>query len=100
MASSLASFDNLGSSLKLGSEVTSLCRSVKRSVRGSVSGWSSESSMARSSELVHFKSICLSYPCHSERARRGERVEESLYPRDTCQQRDPSTPRACALRSG
>src|SRR5712672_659868 len=51
MASSLASLEAAGSPVKPGSSVIHLCISVKRTVRGSVSGCLSARPMAMSSRL-------------------------------------------------
>src|SRR5258707_7713472 len=51
MASSLASLEAAGSPVKPGSSVIHLCMSVKRTVRGSVSGYLSARPMAMSSKL-------------------------------------------------
>src|SRR5208282_3532970 len=57
IASSLASFDFAGSSLKPGSSITYLCRSVKRTVSGSSLGWVSESRIPMSSESLQVSSF-------------------------------------------
>src|SRR5512144_673285 len=54
MASSTPSLDALGSSSKSSSSITHRWRSVKRTPRGSVSGYFSESAIAMSSASVHF----------------------------------------------
>src|SRR3984893_8627919 len=55
MASSLDSLEAAGSPVKRGSSVIHLCMSVKRTVRGSVSGYLSVSAMAMSSRSSQSK---------------------------------------------
>src|SRR5690242_4447167 len=62
MASSLASLEAAGSPVKPGSSVIHLCMSVKRTVRGSVSGYLSARPMAMSSKLSQPKVGGMSTP--------------------------------------
>src|SRR5271165_4861955 len=63
MASSFPSVDFCGSSTKVGSSVTKRCRSVKRTVRGSTSGYLSVSAIPRSSASSHLSSAAIRSPC-------------------------------------
>src|ERR1019366_5599477 len=62
IASSLASFDFAGSSLKPGSSITYLCRSVKRTASGSSLGWISESRIPMSSGSLQVSSFGIVTP--------------------------------------
>src|SRR5579872_1470015 len=59
MASSLPSFDFLGSSANTGNSMTYLCRSVNRTVSGSRSGYFSCNASPRSSAFSHFNSVAI-----------------------------------------
>src|SRR5918996_1328547 len=62
MASRIFSFDRLGSSSKSGSSSTQRCRSVKRKLTLSISGWRSSSSIAMSWTSVQRSFFAISPP--------------------------------------
>ena len=82
MASSLDSFEAAGSPEKPGSSVIHLCMSVKRTVRGSTSGYLSARPMAMSSKLSQPNVGGMFAPKKdlTKRAQRSQRKDGGINP--------------------